>query len=132
MKVHPLTRIDRDSAGGLWIICHVELRDAWGDPVKGAGRFQMQLYRPASRLSGLGVQELTWDVDLTDLEQNAALYDAATRTYRFPLRDAPEWLAEPADTGVLGPVGRGMLRAVFSSADAIGQPLELQHEFVLQ
>jgi hypothetical protein len=132
MQIHPLTRIDRDSAGLLWIICHIELRDAWNDPVKGAGQVQLQLYRPAGRLSGTGVQELTWDVDLTDLERKAALYDAATRTYRFPLREAPQWLADAPDTTLLGPAGRGLLRAVFTTAGPQGEALELQHEFVLQ
>jgi hypothetical protein len=100
--------------------------------VKGAGQLQIQLYRPAGRLSAAGTQELTWDIDLTDLERNASLYDSATRTYRFPLRDAPEWLAQSAEATVLGPAGRGLLRAVFTTADPMGQPLELQHEFTLQ
>lgn len=129
MTIHPLTRIDRDAAGELWIICHIELRDAWGDPVKGAGQLQIQLYRPiGGRLSGHGVQELTWDVDLADMERNASHYDAATRTYRLPLREPPAWLAEAPDSSV----ARGLLRAVFTTAGPQGEALELEHEFALQ
>src|SRR5262245_1079982 len=71
LAIHPLTRIDRDSSGKLWVICHIELRDTWGDTCKGAGKLQVQLYRPVgARAGGLGVQELAWDVDLADLEKN--------------------------------------------------------------
>lgn len=128
MEIHPLTRIDRDAAGDLWIICHIEMRDVWGDPVKGVGQLQIQLYRPiGARLSGHGVQELTWDVDLSDLERNAAHYDGATRTYRLPLREPPSWLAEATESQA----ARALLRAVLTTAGSQGEALVLEHEFAL-
>jgi hypothetical protein len=129
MEIHPLTRVDRDAQARLWIVCHIELRDVWGHPVKGIGDLEIQLYRPiGGRLSGVGIQELTWDINLTDMERNASLYDAATRTYRLPLRDAPAWLAEAPEA----PGGRGLLRAQLSTVGPQGEPLSLTHEFVLQ
>lgn len=129
MEIHPLTRIDRDARGDLWIICHIELRDVWGEPTKGAGELQIQLYRPVGgRLTTRGVQELTWDVDLADMEVNATHYDAATRTYRLPLKEPPEWLGEPVDNGV----ARALLRAVLTTSGPQGERLVLEHEFHLQ
>jgi hypothetical protein len=128
MQIHPLTRIDRDVAGDLWIICHIEMRDVWGDPVKGAGEVQIQLYRPVGRrVTGLGVQELTWDIDLLDMENNARLYDAATRTYRLPLREAPEWLGDVPEGGA----ARGLLIAILTTVGPQGEELSIQHEFAL-
>lgn len=129
MQIHPLTRIDRDASGRLWIICHIELRDVWGDPSKGVGAMQIQLYRPiGARPLGQGIQELKWDVDLSDMERNARLYDPATRTYRLALKDQPEWLAEAPEAGA----SRAVLRAVFTTAGPLGEPLVLQHELLLQ
>jgi hypothetical protein len=129
LSVHPLTRVDRDAAGKLWIICHLELRDAWGDPCKATGALQVQLYRPVgARSGGLGVQELAWDVNLSDLERNASLYDPATRTYRLPLEDAPAWLAASTRDREV-PVAR--LRAVLTTTGARGEERVLEDEFAL-
>ena len=46
MRIHPLTRVDHDAKGAVWIICHIELKDAWGDTCKGTGKLQVQLYGP--------------------------------------------------------------------------------------
>jgi len=135
LSIHPLTRVDRDSKGRLWIICHIELRDAWGDTCKGAGKLQVQLYRPiGGRASGLGTQELAWDVDLSDLDKNASFYDPATRTYRLPLEDAPTWLAPPAPgpdepRAKQSPIAR--LRAILITTGPRDEERILQDEFTL-
>lgn len=130
LSIHPLTRVDRNDKGQLLIICHVELRDAWGDTCKGVGKLSVQLYRPVGgRASGRGTLELSWDVDLTDLDRNKDLFDQATRTYRLELRDAPAWLAEPHDKKSDLPLGR--LRAVLVSTGPRGEERVLQDEFPL-
>ncbi len=130
ISIHPLTRVDRDAAGVVWIICHVELRDAWGDTCKGTGKLQVQLYRPVGgRASGLGSQELTWDIDLSDLDRNASFYDPPTRTYRFPLQNAPAWVADVLDPD--NHEARVRLRAVLNCTGSRGEPRFLQDEYTI-
>lgn len=128
LLIHPLTRIDRDARGAVWIICHVELTDAWGDTTKGVGALQVQLYRPVGgRASGLGEQELTWDIDLSDLTRNASFYDTATRTYRFPLQNAPAWVGGALDDSEV----RVRLRAVLTTTGPQGEPRVLEDEYTI-
>lgn len=95
MRVYPLTHLDRDDNGRARIVAHLDLRDAWGESVRGVGMLRIMLYRPASELSGrLDEQELAWDIDLNDLELNTSFYDRATRTYRVPLAGVPTWVEE--------------------------------------
>lgn len=126
LDVHPLTRITLERDGRPLIVCHIEFRDAWGDTTKATGALQVQLYRPVGGLvGGTGTQELTWDVDLSDLSMQR-LFDPATRTYRLELEGAPEW--------VLGAEGdrrdepRARLRAVLRTRDAAGAARELSGE----
>ncbi len=125
IEIHPLTRLTEDTSHRPLIVCHVECRDAWGDTCKAFGDLQVLLYRGTPG-DPLGVQELRWDVDLTDLDRNAALFDPATRTYRLPLQDVPEW----AGTGS-APGGRLRLRALLNTVDARGRPTSIEDEFVL-
>lgn len=125
MEIHPLTRLTQDSSHRPLLIGHVEFKDAWGDTCKVFGNLQVQLYRGTPG-EAVGVQELRWDVDLSDLERNAALFDPATRTYRLPLQDVPEWAGAGSEPG-----GRLRLRAILTSVDAKGRPATLEDEFVL-
>lgn len=121
LRIHPLTHTSTQD-GKPSIVAHVELRDAWGDPVKGVGVLQVQLYRPTgTATSTLGTQELKWDIDLGNLELNAALYDPATRTYRLPLLEAPAWIEQTAGEGP-----RIRLRAVLTTADAEGKQITIE------
>lgn len=125
IEIHPLTRLTRDSSGSPLIIGHVECKDAWGDTCKAFGALQILLYRGTpGELTG--IQELRWDVDLSDLERNAALFDPATRTYRLPLQDVPEWASHGSSPG-----GRLRLRAVLTTTDARGKPTSLEDEAVV-
>jgi len=98
VRVYPLTNVERTGESAR-IVLHLELRDAWGDTVKGVGRLLVRLYRSTAvpgAAGGIGEearrrQELVWEVDLTDLELNASLYDPSTRTYRVVLGELPEW-----------------------------------------
>lgn len=125
MQIHPLTRIGRDEARNQpLIICHLELRDSWGDTCKGTGTLQVQLYR-SDPGGGSGTQELKWDVDLSDLEKNSQLYDPATRTYRLAL-EVPERL-------IVRESGRRLrLRAILDTWGPRGEQRTLQDEFVLE
>jgi hypothetical protein len=129
MTIHPLTRLDTDSNNKLWIYCHIEFKDSWGDSVKAVGALQVQLYRPTGgRAAGPGKQELVWNVDLTDLQKNAGLYDPATRTYRLPLENPPSWLRDPAPESDLP---KARLRAVFTTSGPRGEVRTLEDEFPL-
>ncbi len=129
--IHPLTRAERDPQGRPVIMCHIEFRDAWGDTVKAAGTLQVQLYRPVGA-GDIGQQELVWPIPLNDLDANAGFFDPATRTYRLPLEDAPEWVIPPEPGTTAGPARRIKLRAVFEGLDAHAHPLTLQDEYVFE
>ncbi|MAY75635.1 MAG: hypothetical protein CMJ31_13150 [Phycisphaerae bacterium] len=88
-RLHPLTRFEADPVGGaIELIAHVELRDRWGDSVKGAGVARFVLWESVGAEDG---STLRWEVDLTDLALNAAHYDPSTRTYRFELKGVGAW-----------------------------------------
>lgn len=136
MHIHPLTRLDHDTAGALILVCHLEFKDAWDDTCKGVGKLSVQLYRPSGgRASGLGSQELAWDVDLGSLDTNAALYDPATRTYRIPLDGVPGWVAAGSGPGAANQpnqdrdLPRARLRAVFTTPGPRGEERVLEDEY---
>jgi hypothetical protein len=114
----------RDSANNPLIIGHVECRDAWGDTTKAFGELRVFLIAGVQG-EATGGRELRWDVDLADLEKNAALFDPATRTYRLPLQDVPAW----AESGS-APGERLRLRVVLVTVNAKGRPITLEDEFV--
>ena len=128
VRIHPLTHVQKDPDGKVWIICHLELKDAWGDTTKGIGQVEVQLYRPSGGPgSGIGTQELKWPTDLSDLKNNAALYDPPTRTYRLPLQNAPAWVA--GEDGKERP--RVRLRVVLATRGPGGEKRVLQGEYVI-
>lgn len=99
IRIYPLTHMDKSADGRKVIVCHIELRDRYGDSVKGLGVVEIQLQRGAIA----GAQQ-TWEIELTDLARNAELYDRATRTYRFQLGDLPSWLVSDAERAEGGTV----------------------------
>lgn len=127
MRIFPLTRLDADAAGKPMIICHIEFRDAWGDGVKAVGRMQVTMSGSGTPLGGArqDLPPLTWDIDLSNLDNNAKLYDRATRTYRIQLVDLPPILTSaPADAWRIN------LRA--SLATTADGPPTLQDDYTLQ
>lgn len=109
LRVHPLTRtVNPKGVGGggpVEVVVHLELRDAWGDSTKGVGAVLVRLVR--QRQAGVGAdagsappgdQSQRWDIDLSDLGTNAAMFDPATRTYRMQLTGVPAWVAGGAPT----------------------------------
>lgn len=134
IRVHPLTRLGRDSGGRAMIVCHLEVKDRWGDTVKGAGVLQVTMYRTGlGAVSGQEEQERRWEVDLRDPEVNASLYDPATRTYRVQLGGLPEWVEQmaPRDEGT-GGAGRLRLRAVFETVGPDGRQAFLRDELLIE
>lgn len=125
LEVHPLTRLTRDASDHALLLCHVEFRDAWGDTCKSIGALGLLLYRGLPG-EAVGVQELRWDVDLNNLERNFEFFDPATRTYRLPLRDVPDWATGGSSSG-----SRVRLKAVLNTIDARGRPVTLEDDFVL-
>jgi hypothetical protein len=111
IRIYPLTHIDAGADGKPVIVCHVELRDRFGDSVKGLGVVEMQLLRAPSPLP-----QQSWEIDLGELSKNAELYDRSTRTYRFQLGDLPAWMT-PKGEGL----GTLRLRATYT-------PLGGQHD----
>lgn len=114
LVLHPLTHYEGPDGGrGAIIVCHLEFQDRWGDTVKGAGKLTVELYRPLGGPGQPARQELSWEVDLADLEINAAMYDPVTRTYRVQLGGLPGWVGDELageDASGLGV----LLRARFS------------------
>lgn len=102
LSVVPLTGLGLDAEGRAVLRVHIELRDAWGDVVKGAGRLEVSVFAAdgAGEEGGASGGRVVYDVDLRDLGLNARLYDPVTRTYVVPLREGlPGWAVEIARGG---------------------------------
>ena len=142
VRIHPLTRLSRESAGGAqaqWqIACHVELRDKSGHVVKGLGRLRLELYRPTSEGSGgPETQDAVWNIDLRDPSENARIYDdLVTRTYTIYLASLPGWLQQWAAQGEEEASASApawvTLKAYFISIDASGRERVIQSSYRLQ
>lgn len=116
LRLHPLTRFGVDSAGKPTIEARLELVDQWGDGVKALGRVWFGLApaagggigADAATRAGASGPELRWEVDLTNVQENATeYYDHVTRTYLITLglgADGP-------------PRGPATLRATFTTLD---------------
>ncbi len=128
MRVHPLTHTETRADGEAVMVLHVELKDPWGDTVKGVGQVQVQLRR-ASTTSTIGDRGTRWDLDLRKIEENVTYFDSATRTYRVVLGGLPDWLDESVLAGDPEPA---RVRVLFHTAKADGEPVVLQDEFVMR
>jgi hypothetical protein len=128
MRLHPLSRVDRDPDGLPMLIVYVDVRDGWDDPTKAIGHLHVQLYRPASGSDmGQDEQELTWDLDLSDLEENRKLYDPVTHMYRLPLLEAPAWVMPEAGRDP----PRVRLRAVLDTFGPTGESRQLASDLLM-
>jgi hypothetical protein len=128
MRVHPLTHTETRLDGEPVIVLHVELKDPWGDTVKGVGQVQVQL-RKASATTTIGDRGTRWDIDLRDIETNVSYFDSATRSYRIVLGELPEWLAQSIRAGT---PEDARVRVLFRTAKADGEAVVLQDEFVMR
>jgi hypothetical protein len=94
LRIHPLTHMDISVDGGESVlVLHAELRDRYGDSVKGLGRMRVELSRSVTGSIAPGAESrAAWDVtDMDEPESSSRRYDPATRTYRVPLR-TPAWV----------------------------------------
>ncbi|MBL4698154.1 MAG: hypothetical protein JKX70_04905 [Phycisphaerales bacterium] len=128
MRVHPLTHTELDADGQAVMILHVELKDPWGDTVKGVGQVQVQL-RKESATSVVGNRGTRWDIDLRDIEVNVSYFDSATRTYRFVIGGLPGWLSDSVETQEA--IG-ARVRVLFRTSKADGEAVVLQDEYVMR
>jgi len=128
MRVHPLTHTETRADGEAVMVLHVELKDPWGDTVKGIGQVQVQLRRAGST-STIGDRGTRWDIDLREIEENISYFDSATRTYRIVLGGLPAWLDESVQAGT---PEAARLRVLFRTAKADGEAVVLQDEFVMR
>lgn len=128
MRVHPLTHTELGTKGTPELILHVELKDPWGDTVKGVGQMQVQLRRGASGTT-IGDPGTRWDIDLRDIEENISYFDSATRTYRVVLGGLPGWLAQAVQNGQ---ETDARLRVLFRTSKADGEAVVLQDEYLMR
>ena len=130
VRVFPLTHFEILETGEPRILVFIEFRDQWGDSAKGAGVLELQLLRPDPSRAGGEVRALRWEIDLANLERNAALYDPSTRTYRVALKQLPDWLAAMArgeDSGL----ERVTIAAYFRTVGPDGAASTMRDRFVL-
>lgn len=96
LRVHPLTHVDApDPMAPGTLILHLELRDRFGDSVKGVGRLSVELTSAdaSSGFAASGESRVKWDVtDIADPQTSSRRFDPSTRTYRVPLK-APAWVS---------------------------------------
>lgn len=130
MRVHPLTHTELTNEGNAVMILHVELKDSWGDTVKGVGQLQVQVRKGGSTRE-VGNRGTRWDVDLRDIEVNVSYFDSATRTYRIVIGGLPDWLAESVGENVQSGEG-ARVRVLFRTSKADGEAVVLQHEYLMR
>jgi len=128
MRVHPLTHTELGADGQPVIILHVELKDPWGDTVKGVGQLQVQL-REQNSASTIGNRGTRWDIDLRDIETNVSYFDSATRTYRIVIGGLPAWLGDSVKAQES--IG-SQVRVLFRTSKADGEAVVLQDEYVMR
>lgn len=134
MRVHPLTHTEIGADGSAVIILHVELKDSWGDTVKGIGQLQLQL-REQGNASTIGNRGTRWDIDLRDIAVNVSYFDSATRTYRFVIGGLPSWLAASVEDQTSPQVGAQVgarVRVLFRTSKADGEAVVLQDEYLMR
>lgn len=87
LRIYPLTRLDRDAQGRPVIVVYLESVDRWGDFSKALGQLELRVYAgDRSIVAEPETLELTWPgINLSDLEENAAWFDPASKMYRFTL-----------------------------------------------
>lgn len=135
LRVHPLTHLERDPERGVYLLVHVQLHDRWSDICKGVGVMHLALFQPTG-LGGAGQEQqlLQWQVDLRDLERNAAFFDPATQTYRFSLSGLPDWveaMAPGGDRAAKGP-GKFRVKARLTTATPEGAEAVLVGELLVE
>lgn len=128
MRVHPLTHTETRGDGEPTMVLHVELKDLWGDTVKGVGEVQVQL-RKATTTTTIGDRGTRWDIDLRDIETNISYFDSATRTYRIVLGGLPDWLDQSVREGT---PDASRVRVLFRTSKVDGEAVVLQDEFVMR
>lgn len=117
MRIHPLTHAEVFGEQERLIV-HMEIRDGWGDTIKGVGRVTIRFRK--SGATTIGESGVKWDIDLRDLATNVSYFDSVTRTYKFVLTGLPDWFAVD---------GRGRMRLSFHTARTDGTIKTLQDDF---
>lgn len=126
LRLHPLTRVLNPPRGLPVIELYAELTDRWGDTVKSTGRLRVELVRVGEGLDGATESVVRWEIDLSQLDENARLFDPATRTYRVRLEQAPAWIVAPE------PGYAAQLKAVLTGTGPNGRAIVLQDELRLR
>lgn len=141
VRIYPLTRLDRDASGQPVIIVYMETVDRWGDFTKALGTLELRVYAGDRALEGWPeTLELSWPgIALTDLEENAAWYDPASKMYRFTLGGlsrsprisgaANELLDHSAGTTT---IRRLRVVAALTTAGPDGREILLQDSYVIE
>ncbi|MCW5768429.1 MAG: hypothetical protein KIT19_07075 [Phycisphaeraceae bacterium] len=141
LRVYPLTRVDRDERGRPVVVVYLETVDRWGDFSKAIGDLELRLYAGDRAVgSADDTLELTWpSVRLSDLEENAAWYDPASKMYRFTLGGlnrsgtalgAAEALLARGDPNP--PTSRIRIMAVLRTVGPDGREIFLQDSYTIE
>ncbi|GDX98042.1 hypothetical protein LBMAG48_04460 [Phycisphaerae bacterium] len=147
MRVHPLTHIDAPAAGERGetsLVLHVEVRDAYGDLVKGLGKLDVELTRSVAGgvlpggAMGTGFEQapaVAWSAtEMLDPKENSRRFEWDTRTYRLRLL-APAWVGQwlRDETLRAGAPAKLRLRVTLTGVpDASGNRRVLQDVFVVE
>jgi hypothetical protein len=121
IRIHPISQAQVDGKGPR-IVCHVECRDVTGETTKAVGTLRVEVLEPMRTVEpGMEQVAAAWVTDLNDLENNAKLYDAATRTYRLSLRQLPGFMVESLSDASKRSGRSAVLRATLEPAHLPGQ-----------
>jgi hypothetical protein len=141
VRIYPLTRLDRDASGQPVVIVYMETVDRWGDFTKALGTLELRVYAGDRALeSWPETLELSWPgIALSDLEENAAWYDPASKMYRFTLgglarspriTDAANELLDRSQGATT--IRRLRVVAALTTAGPDGREILLQDSYVIE
>lgn len=139
-RIYPLTRLDRDASGQPVIIVYLETVDRWGDFAKALGALELRVYASDRAISSSPeTLELSWPgISMSNLEENAAWYDPASKMYRFTLgglsRSGRVYDAAKAllDREASSPRQRLRVAASITAVGPDGREILLQDSYVIE
>jgi hypothetical protein len=124
LRVHPLSRLERDELGRAQLVVQMELLDDSGHSGKWLGRASASIERLAGPAPGDAPTDTTRRFNLTSAQASGARFDWITRTYVLRLTPLPAWYDGLVDGSDRDAAAR--VRCSFTFLDASGTARTLE------
>lgn len=130
LRIHPLSRLERDELGRAQLVLQMELLDAAGHSGKWLGRATVAIERLAGPSAGEATTDAARRFNLTTPQNSNARFDWITRTYVLRIAPLPTWYDTLVDGSERDATAR--VRCTFTLLDAQGTARTLEDTAVLR